>query len=304
MAILYITNDSLDFKKWDKCIKKAFNGDVFAYSWYLNIVAGQWNALVENDYEKVMPLPDRKFAGYPIISQPKLSGALGVFSTTTLNSEIINKFLDQVPSEYRYLKLKLNKHNYIESKDHNRDKKISFDLDLIKPYLKLKEKYPPLFKTLLNKAEDFSFRMAPSISIENIIQLGQRTNPVKSFFHQEDLISRQLLVATAINNKMGQLCGVYDKDNELNALAFFVWSHQKASLVFYMLNKSKQRLAALFFLIDDFIRNNSEKNLILHFELHRNSELVSLLEKVGAKKSESFYYYKNSLPWYLKPFVV
>lgn len=303
MAIAYITNDRLDFKKWDKCIKKAFNGNIYAYSWYLNIVGGHWNALVENDYEKVMPLPESKFAGYDIIIQPDLTGSLGIFSTTILSREIIKKFLNEIPPDYKYMKIKLNKHNYTDSKQNN-DKKISFDLDLIKPYEKLREKYPPLFKNLLNKAESKVMRIAPSISIENIIQFGQRHYPVQSFLHQGDLITRQLLVSAAMNNKMGQLCGVYDRNNELVALAFFVWSHQKASLVFYMLNKAKERLTSLFFLIDDFIRNNSEKNLILHLELHRNSELVSMLEKIGAKKSESFYYYRNSLPWYLKPFVV
>jgi len=303
LAIAYITNNKLDFKKWDKCITKAFNGNIYAYSWYLNIAGGQWNALVENDYEKVMPLPESKFAGYDIITQPKLAGPLGIFSTTTLSADVINGFLNKVPANYKYLKIKLNKHNYIDSKIKTHDKKISFDLDLIKPYGKLREKYPPLFVNLLDNTKGHALRIAPSISIENIIQFQQHHYPVQAFLHQGELITRQLLVSTSMNNKMGQLCGAYSMDNELVAMAFFVWSHQKASLVFHMLNKTKEQLAALFFLIDDFIRNNSEKNLILHLELHRNSELVSLLEKVGAKKSENFYYYRNSLPWYLKPFV-
>ena len=47
----------IDKKHWDDCISKSFNGNVYAWSWYLDIVHPKWEALVENDYERVMALP-------------------------------------------------------------------------------------------------------------------------------------------------------------------------------------------------------------------------------------------------------
>lgn len=303
MAIEYIPNENIDFKKWDKCIKKAFNGTIYAYSWYLNIVTENWGALVEDDYERVMPLPQTRFAGNDIISQPQLAGQLGVFSTSTLDEKKILNFLEHIPSHYKYVNLKLNKHNRLSHTITLSEKKVSFDLDLIKPYAKLREKYPEHLRELLEVAEQNKLYISTKVPIESIIKFKQTTSPLMSYFHPVDIITMQLLVTAAINNKMGQMCGVYGADKVLRAVAFFAWSHQKASLVFHILDNKKLQLPSFFFLIDDFIRNNSEKNLILHFEMQKISRLVSLLEKIGAKKSESFYYYRNELPWYFKPFV-
>ncbi len=303
LAINYIPNENIDFKKWDKCIKKAFNGNIYAYSWYLNIVSDNWDALVENDYERVMPLPQTRFAGKEIITQPKFAGQLGIYSTTTLSENKISNFINSIPIIFRYVNLKLNKHNKLSNSLRTSNKYVFFDLDLIKPYEKLREIYPSSLTEILKTTEKLKFTIAPRISVESIITFEQDKSILDKYFHPEELITMQLLVAAAINNKMGQMCGIYGDNNTLLAIGFFVWSHQKAVLVFLLLNNNKLQLPALFFLIDDFIRNNSEKNLILHFEINENSRLVSLLEKIGAKKSASFYYYRNQLPWYLKPFV-
>jgi hypothetical protein len=300
--IEYISNEKIDFKKWDKCIKKAFNGNIFAYSWYLNIVSRKWNALVEDDYERVMPLPQSLLAGNEIIIHPKLAGQLGIFSTSTLNEFHLSSFVNSIPDDFRYINLKLNKHNQIQESFKKAEKKINLDIDLIKSYDKLREIYPDLFKELLEAAYKNDFRVATQIPIDLIAQFEQKKSPLHTKFHPEELITLQLLIAASINNKMGQLCGLYC-NNELLALAFFVWSHQKATLAFCLSNNKKMQLPAFFFLIDDFIRNNSEKNLILHFEINSNSKLISAFERIGAKKSESFYLYRNQLPWYLKPFV-
>ena len=54
--IKYRTYDKIDKRRWDECIAKSFNGSVYAWSWYLDVVHPKWDALVENDYERVMPI--------------------------------------------------------------------------------------------------------------------------------------------------------------------------------------------------------------------------------------------------------
>lgn len=304
MAIRYIKNESIDFKKWDRCIKKAFNGTIYAYSWYLNIVSENWDALVDNDYEKVMPLPNSFLMGNKIIVQPEFTGNLGIFSTTTLDDEIVASFINAIPNSYKYIRLNLNKHNVIVNSRLNSATPIAFDLDLIKPYQKLRSLYPKALNEFLMTAEKLKFSVVAGITVESVIQLKQSSFSLYSYFFPENLITLQLLVTSAVTNRLGQMCGVYDSGNKLQGAAFFAWSHQKAILVYAILNNDKLQLPALSFLIDDFIRNNSEKNLILHFEIARKSKLVPLIESIGAKKSENAFLYKNKLPWYLKPFEV
>ena len=86
----YLKHGEIDFQRWDDCIDHAINSYVYAYSWYLNIVAGEWDALVEEKdgkYQRVFPLPFRKKAGIKYIYQPPFTQQLGLFSRLLKGNE-------------------------------------------------------------------------------------------------------------------------------------------------------------------------------------------------------------------------
>ena len=58
--INYKRHKEIDFKKWDNCIESAINRNIYATTWYLDLVCKNWDALILNDYEAVMPLPWNK----------------------------------------------------------------------------------------------------------------------------------------------------------------------------------------------------------------------------------------------------
>ena len=61
----FLKHDKIDKVKWDNCISRSVNGHIYARSWYLNIVSPDWDALIEGDYEAVMPLTwKRKFENF------------------------------------------------------------------------------------------------------------------------------------------------------------------------------------------------------------------------------------------------
>ncbi|OIP03307.1 MAG: hypothetical protein AUJ97_04685 [Bacteroidetes bacterium CG2_30_32_10] len=64
MEIRYLKHKEIDKDKWDNCIEKAFNGIIYAYSWYLDIVSENWDALIEDDYKTVFPLTQKKKIWY------------------------------------------------------------------------------------------------------------------------------------------------------------------------------------------------------------------------------------------------
>ena len=85
--IRYIPHHEIDKSLWDRTITNAVNGSICALSWYLDIVAGTWDALVEGDYENVMPLPWRKKGGIRYIHQPRFTQQLGLFGSGLLKTE-------------------------------------------------------------------------------------------------------------------------------------------------------------------------------------------------------------------------
>ena len=44
--IQYFSHQAIDKKKWDDCIQHAFNGNIYAMSWYLDVVHHDWEALI------------------------------------------------------------------------------------------------------------------------------------------------------------------------------------------------------------------------------------------------------------------
>ena len=55
--IQFVKRNQLDEDKYNACISTSLQSRVYAYSWYLDIVADNWSVLVLDDYQAVMPLP-------------------------------------------------------------------------------------------------------------------------------------------------------------------------------------------------------------------------------------------------------
>nr|MBU9937149.1 hypothetical protein [Ferruginibacter sp.] len=101
MAIRYLTYRQIDKPKWDACIDGAYNGLIYAYSFYLDSMAKHWDALVLNDYEAVMPLTWNKKYGIHYLYQPPFTACLGVFGKQ-LNAATVSDFLKSIPPKFRY----------------------------------------------------------------------------------------------------------------------------------------------------------------------------------------------------------
>ena len=107
MDIHYIKYKDIDKLKWDACITNASNGLVYAYSFYLDAMAGNWDGLVLGNYEAVMPITFRKKYGITYLYQPAFCGNLGVFAATITES-LTNNFLNAVPKKIKYWDIYLN----------------------------------------------------------------------------------------------------------------------------------------------------------------------------------------------------
>ena len=63
MSIRRLKRDEINSEKWNKTIKLAYNSMPYGYTWYLDAVSKQWEALVFDDYQAVLPLPFIKKMG-------------------------------------------------------------------------------------------------------------------------------------------------------------------------------------------------------------------------------------------------
>ena len=153
-TIKYYKSHEIDFIKWDTCIEKSDNGLIYAYSFYLDIMAGKWDALVLNDYEAVMPLTwNRKFCFY-YLYQPYFIRALGVFGKK-MTASTVHDFLNAVPKKFRYWNIDLNEKNpmHVENTSDQRViTRANYHLNLDKSYEEIYSGYKKSCQQRIKKA--------------------------------------------------------------------------------------------------------------------------------------------------------
>ena len=104
--IQYLEHSKIDKAQWDATIAQC--GNIYAYSWYLDVVHPGWEALVDDDYQTVMPLTGGKKFGVHYLFQPYFVQQLGVFSKQPLSPEKTEEFLNAIPKKYRFSEIRLN----------------------------------------------------------------------------------------------------------------------------------------------------------------------------------------------------
>ena len=111
MSIKYIHREHLDEEKYNQCIATSLQSKIYAFSWYLDIVCDNWDVLVLDDYEAVMPIPWRKKYGIKYVYPPFWVLQLGVFS-----NEVIDENENKDYDDENY-----NKAIHLTIKDQNKD---------------------------------------------------------------------------------------------------------------------------------------------------------------------------------------
>ena len=304
MNITYLQHKDINKTKWDKCIKKAFNGIVYAFSWYLDIMCEEWEALIEGDYDSVFPLPAGEKYGINYLYQPFFTQQLGVFSTKKLDANKVHQFLKNIPAKYKYVDISLNTFNKIsqgESLEFIKKRNITYELDLIVPYEKIFNNYSTNTKRNIKKADNNKLEIVKGLQPVELIKLF-RTNLGKTIkkikpAHYKKLIR---IITISIRYNIGEIYAVYTAKNNLCAAAFFITSHNKSIFLFSGINKQGKQNSAMFLLIDEFIKKKSEKNRILDFEGSNIEGIARFYRSFGSKACEYLRIKQNKLPWYIK----
>ena len=95
--IQYLENNQIDRQEWDTCIRLSAKTVPYACSWYLDIMAPGWCALVDHQYQTVFPLPTRHKMGLKYIFIPPFMQCLGLFSREHLSLTRTEEFIGFIP---------------------------------------------------------------------------------------------------------------------------------------------------------------------------------------------------------------
>lgn len=286
--IKLLKHNKIDKKRWNECINKSFNGNVYALSWYLDIVHPQWDALIENDYERVMPLTISKKFGISYMFQPFFVQQLGVFSTSQLSQDKVENFINAIPKQYLLTQYRLNSYNKVNYESENIERHRNVELDLIYDYQYLYNNYSNNTKRNLAKAEAAGLSINHNINPQNIIDIF-RNNKGKQIKHWGDKEYDRLLelIHTAISHDCCFTMGINNLDGSMIAGAVFMFSHDRIIFLFSGNDEKHKDKHALTMIIDNVIRQFSETQYTLDFEGSDSEGLARFYKGFGGK--EVFY---------------
>jgi hypothetical protein len=284
-VIRYLDRRHIDDLKWNACINHSFNGNLYGYSWFLDIAAEKWGALVENDYERIFPLVYRRKFGLYYIYQPFFTQQLGLYSTAKLDAEALNRFIKAIPAKFRFAEINLNTLNKAEGLELKLVPQLNHELDLINNYEKIREGYSSNLLRNLKKPEKAGLSIRKNEKPEDIIALF-RKNRGKDIRHlrDNDYLKLKRIAHACIYKGMADVCGIYDSENQLCAGAFFIISNNKAIFLFSGLSEAGREAGAMPFLIDNYIREHSGLHLTFDFDGSNDPSLARFYKSFGSKE--------------------
>jgi len=297
--IQYLPHDEIDFHKWDRCIAGSPNGLVYGYSYYLKYMSRQWDALVYGDYEAVMPLTWHKKYGVSYLYQPFLTAQLGVFGND-IPADLLQSFLDAVPSRFLYWDIYLNHGNNFQLERFSLYQRQNFVLDLNKSYEQLNKNYRENTQRNIKKAAQFGCKPERGTDIEQVIELAvaQMRNYTKE---SEENVDRFRLLYQHLHQQQQAICyGIRSAKDQLIASCVFFFSHNRAYYILVGNHPDGRTLGASHALIDTFIQDFAGKNIWLDFEGSDLRNLAFFYSSFGAIEEKYAAVRHNRLPFYLK----
>jgi len=300
--IRFVKHSEVDTDKWDECIKNSVNSMPYAFSWYLDIVVKQWNALILNDYEAVFPLPTRKKFGLTYAYTPFWVQQLGLFSKTYKGLRRINDFVAKIPEEYRFIELNMNHQAAVkEGPGIQRKENNNFLLKLDKPYQDQIFQYSKNLRRNLKKASSAGLEVFKNDAPKNLIHLF-RSDKGKSLKHlsSNDYKVLEQVMHVAIYKHCGQVWMAYDEGNRPIAGMFLLFGLNRVVLLFTGNSKEGKERAAMPFLIDEFIRSSANSFFTFDFEGSNDENLMRFYSGFGAENHSYQTLKINRLPLLIK----
>lgn len=284
--ISYLKRNEIDTEKYDACIKNAINSRIYAFSWYLDCVADNWDVLVLNNYDAVMPLPWREKYYIKYVYLTPWIQQLGIFSTNDLDADLVLDFLSRIPSKFKKVDQFLNTHNKI-----NAEKRVNYILSLQDSYLELIKNFSKRRKRSIKKAQKSNLIVSKNNDASRIIELfkEQKSNEIKRP-ENEYLILNKLTKVLAQKGQV-KILEVHLNNNFVGGVIFLI-DTKRITYLFSALSEKGRELNVMSLLINNMINEYANSHYIFDFEGSMIKNIASFFKSFGAE-IEYYYHYKK-----------
>lgn len=279
MKITHLRNKVIDYARWDEAISQSTNQLTYAFSWYLDVVSPEWEALVADNYSYIMPLPIKTRYKIPYLVQPVLTQQLGIFSKEYISEEIVKEFIKEIP--YFSYELALNEKNYFTKAIESPN----YVLDLNYNYDRLIENFSKNTQRNIEKSKRLNLYILENITAEVYISFYFSVD--KHYLSPQQPVLEKL-IKRGSEEKFIRLFGVYSLNNKLIACLCLLESGNRMIYLLPVSNEEGKKSNAMFFLINHLIMQNCNQNKTLDFEGSRIEGIARLYKGFGGKNKPYF----------------
>lgn len=293
--IHYLEHNAIDKAKWDALIAEC--GNIYAYSWYLDIVHPGWEALVEDDYQSVMPLTGGKKFGVNYLFQPYFVQQLGVFSKSLMTAEMTESFLKAIPSKYRFAEIRFNEGNAFVEGAQGVEYHRNVLLDLNQEYNAIRANYHQNTKRNLAKAESNNLQLVETVIPYHVVALfrDNRGALLDKWGDAEYNVLTHLAKVAQKRNAAFML-GVSEKGvGQLICAAIFMKTKERITFLFSGLTEEGKQSQAMTYLLDQVIQKHSCQPITFDFEGSDDDNLARFYLGFGGKETKYPSYCFNRL---------
>lgn len=304
--IHYIKNININRKKWDDCISKSVNSRIYGMSWYLDIVSKNWDGIIFNDYEIVFPVIFKKILFLKKSYHPLFCQQLGFFykNEKNITEDLIKLFHYKILREhfknYTYQSTSefftLSRKIFSKNKNNNLSifKRNNFQLDLNRSHDEIIKGYSNNTIRNLKKSKNFNFKIISNLDIDLFMKLFKKNKKIKKsigrifFFKKNNYSIIRNIITECLNKKKGELIGVCNEEGDTVSAAFFLTSFNHKIMLFNISLPHSKKSHSMTYLIDSFIKINSNKKIIFDFEGSEIKGVMNFYSGFGGKNNPYF----------------
>lgn len=281
MEISYLPQANIDKSKWDRCIGNAENGLIYAYSFYLDAMSENWDALIVNDYEMVMPLTWKKKYTIYYLYQPFFTASLGIFGNN-ISCETVKSFLENIPVKFKYWDFYLNRNNLFSIAEFPMYERSNYILPLSEKYEILRSKYATSHIRNIKRSIQYGNVIKKNIPVKDVIQLSKEQSKNFSTIEERNYSDFEHLFEFLKQKSMATTYGVYSPQNKLVASCAYFFSHNRAYYILVGNHPDGKTSGASHLMIDEFIKEHASEHLVLDFEGSNIPSLAFFYKSFGS----------------------
>lgn len=297
--IRHLKREQINEQKWDETVRLSVQSLPYAYTWYLDTVAKDWQALVKGDYEIIMPLPIKKKLNIHYLYQPFICPQLGLFAEREILEDEYELFIQSIPDKILYYDYPLNTNTFTGKNES--ESKPNFELQFPDNEEALFAAYVYNRRREIKIADKHINEIKSICTTEKIINFYKKVKPeIFKELQQEQISQLNSILNLMDEHKMLHSFFIENEDKKTVALITLFITKQK---VINFINVStveakKKNLMAL--LIHHSIKNFINEKQVFDFEGSSLPGVAKFFKSFGAKEKIIPRLKMNKLPAPLK----